>query len=344
MAGFRIGVVGASGAVGRRMVSILEERGFPTESIRLFASQRSAGSAILFKGKPIIVELLHPGSFTPDIDILLFSAGASVSRQYAPLAAQLGIFVIDNSSCWRMEKDIPLVVPEVNPHVLAPEKKIIANPNCSTIQMVCVLYPIHKRVRIKRVIVSTYQSVSGAGQKAIWELEKQTKSLTEKGTIDPPVVFPHQIAFNLIPQIDTFLDNGYTKEEMKMVNETRKIMEDYSLQITATCVRVPVFISHSESVTIELSDELSPQEAASLLESTPGVRVIDQPKESRYPLPVNVAGKDEVFVGRIRKDLSFEHGLSFWIVADNLRKGAALNAVQIAELLVEKQFVSRDRI
>ncbi|MFH2069145.1 MAG: aspartate-semialdehyde dehydrogenase [Candidatus Omnitrophota bacterium] len=336
----RIGVVGASGAVGRRMISILEERNFPVDTLRLFASERSEGKAILFRGNPVQIERLTPNSFDRNIDLLFFSAGTAISREYAPIAARLGIFVVDNSSCWRMEEAVPLVVPEVNSDALRPEKKIIANPNCSTIQMVCVLHPLHLRARIKRIIVSTYQAVSGAGQKAVVELESQIKTLAEGNRVSP-VVFPHQIAHNLIPQIDVFLENGYTKEEMKMVNETRKILGDDSLMITATCVRVPVYVGHSEAVTVDFAGRLSAAEATEILKSAPGIAVVDDPEKSLYPLPVLSAGRDEVFVGRIRKDLSVENGISFWVVSDNLRKGAALNAVQIGELLIQKKYFSR---
>ena len=340
MAALRVGVVGASGAVGRRMVSILEERNFPVETLRLFASERSEGKAISFRGSLIRISRLTPDSFDRNIDLLFFSAGTAISREYAPIAAKLGIFVVDNSSCWRMEEAVPLVVPEVNSDTLRLEKKIIANPNCSTIQMVCALYPLHLRARIKRIIVSTYQAVSGAGQKAIVELESQIKTLTDGNRVNP-VVFPHQIAHNLIPQIDVFLENGYTKEEMKMVNETRKIMGDDSLMITATCVRVPVYVGHSEVVTVDFAGKLSAAEATEILKSTPGISVIDDPAKSLYPLPILAAGRDEVFVGRIRKDLSCENGISFWVVSDNLRKGAALNAVQIGEVLLQKKFFTR---
>ena len=341
MTPLRIGVVGASGAVGRRMVSVLEERNFPVETLRLFASERSEGKTVSFRGSPVKIERLTTDSFDRNIDLLFFSAGTAISREYAPIAEKLGIFVVDNSSCWRMEETVPLVVPEINSDALRPEKKIIANPNCSTIQMVCALYPLHLRARIKRVIVSTYQAVSGAGQKAIVELESQIKALAEGNRVNP-FVFPHQIAHNLIPQIDVFLENGYTKEEMKMVNETRKIMGDGSLMITATCVRVPVYIGHSESVTVDFSDKISAAEATEILKSAPGISVIDDPARSLYPLPVLAAGRNEVFVGRIRKDLSVENGISFWVVSDNLRKGAALNAVQIGESLLQKKYFSRD--
>ncbi len=343
MAGLQVGVVGATGAVGRRMVSILEERRFPVGTLRLFASERSEGKEIPFRGQRVIVERLVPESFTPDIALLLFSAGAAISREYAPRAAKLGIFVVDNSSAWRMDPDVPLVVPEVNPEVLTSKKKIIANPNCSTIQMVCALYPLHCRAKIKRVVVSTYQSVSGAGQKAIWELESQLKDLSEGKEIKPNV-FPHQIAHNLIPQIDVFLPNGYTKEEMKMSNETKKIMGDSSIRINATCVRVPVKVSHSEAVTVEFEQKISPREAVEILRATPGITVVDEPEKSLYPLPILTAGKDDVFVGRIREDISTQNSLSMWVVADNLRKGAALNAVQIAEVLLSKGLFGRGKI
>lgn len=328
-----VAVVGATGAVGNEMIETLEQRNFPVERLRLFASERSEGKSLEFEGSEIPVETLKEDSFT-GIDIALFSAGAERSKIWAPVAARSGCVVVDNSSQWRMDPEVPLVVPEVNPHDLSWHKGIIANPNCSTIQMVVVLKPIHDAARIKRVVVTTFQSVSGTGKKAMDELLQQTTGLLNFKEITS-TVYPHQIAFNCLPHIDKFLDNGYTKEEMKMVNETKKIMGDDSIRVTATTVRVPVFRCHSESLNIETEKKLSANEAREVLARAPGVIVFDVPEKNVYPLPVNVAGKDETYVGRIREDESIEKGLNMWIVADNLRKGAALNAVQIAEKLVE---------
>lgn len=328
-----VAVVGATGAVGNEMVAVLEERSFPVEKLRLFASERSEGKTLPFEGSEIPVETLHEDSFK-GIDIALFSAGAERSKIWAPVAAKSGCVVVDNSSQWRMEPDVPLVVPEVNPHDLKWHKGIIANPNCSTIQMVVVLKPIHNVARIKRVVVTTFQSVSGTGKKAMDELLQQTTDLLNFREIKCNV-YPHQIAFNCLPHIDKFLENGYTKEEMKMVNETRKIMGDDSIRVTATTVRVPVFRCHSESVNIETEKKISANDVRALLAETPGVIVFDAPGKNIYPLAVDIAGKDEVYIGRIREDESIDNGINMWIVADNLRKGAALNAVQIAEKLVE---------
>ncbi|MBI3599515.1 MAG: aspartate-semialdehyde dehydrogenase, partial [Nitrospinae bacterium] len=302
--------------------------------LRLFASERSEGKFVEFKGKSVKVNRLTKDSFR-GIDIALFSAGASRSLEFAPEAVKAGAVVVDNSSAFRMEADVPLVVPEVNGHAIKKHKGIIANPNCSTIQMVVALKPIHDAAQIKRIVVSTYQAVSGTGKKAIHELEQQTRDLFSLKELTVSV-YPHQIAFNCIPQIDVFLDNGYTKEEMKMVNETRKIMEDDSIRVTATTVRVPVFSSHSESVNIETDKKITAGEVRRLLSKSPGVEVVDDPKNSLYPLAVHSAGRDEVFVGRIREDESIDKGINMWIVSDNLRKGAALNAVQIAEILINQ--------
>ncbi len=328
-----VAVVGATGAVGEEMVSILEERDFPIEELHLFASERSEGKKIEFKGQSITVKTLKEDSFK-GIDIALFSAGAERSKQWAPVAAKSGCVVVDNSSAWRMDPEIPLVVPEVNPDDLKWHKGIIANPNCSTIQMVVPLKPLHDAARIKRIVVSTYQAVSGTGKKAMDELLKQTSDLLNFRDIQCNV-YPHQIAFNCLPHIDKFLENGYTKEEMKMVNETKKIMGDDSIKVTATTVRVPVFRGHAESVNIEAEKKLTANEARALMADFPGVVVFDAPDRNVYPLQVDVAGKDEVYVGRVREDESIENGLNMWIVADNLRKGAALNAIQIAEKLIE---------
>lgn len=329
-----VAVVGATGAVGNEMVKILEEKDFPVSSLKLLASERSIGKYIDFKGESIPVDVLREDSFK-GVEIALFSAGASISKQFAPIAAAEGCVVVDNSSAFRMEPDVPLVVPEVNPETVAWYKNrgIIANPNCSTIQMVVALKPIYDVAGIKRIVVSTYQSVSGTGRRAIEELEKQTKALLMFQ--EPEVqVYPHQIAFNCIPHIDVFLENGYTREEMKMVHETRKIMNDQNIAVTATTVRVPVFYSHSESVNVETYRKITPQEVRRLLSEAPGVVVVDDPSSNLYPMAIDAAGCDEVFVGRIREDESIPNGINMWIVSDNLRKGAALNAVQIAEILI----------
>ncbi len=328
-----VAVVGATGAVGEEMVLILEERDFPVKELRVFASERSLGKKIEFRSNEIPVETLNEDSFK-GIDIALFSAGAERSKIWAPVAVRSGCVVIDNSSQWRMEPDVPLVVPEVNAHDLTWHKGIIANPNCSTIQMVVALKPIHDVARIKRIVVTTFQSVSGTGKKAMDELLQQTTDLLNFRDIKCNV-YPHQIAFNVLPHIDKFLENGYTKEEMKMVNETKKIMGDPSIRVTATTVRVPVFRCHSESVNIETEKKLTANEVRAILAGAPGIIVFDAPEKNVYPLPVHVAGKDEVYVGRVREDESVENGINMWIVADNLRKGAALNAVQIAEKLIE---------
>jgi len=328
-----VAVVGATGAVGNEMIAVLEERDFPVETLRLFASERSEGVLLKFKGQDIPVETLKEDSFK-GIDIALFSAGAERSKIWAPVAAKSGCVVVDNSSQWRMDPEVPLVVPEVNPHDLKWHKGIIANPNCSTIQMVVALKPIHDVAKIKRVVVTTFQAVSGTGKKAMDELLQQTVSLLNFKDIEIKV-YPHQIAFNVLPHIDKFLENGYTKEEMKMVNETKKIMGDPSIRVTATTVRVPVFRGHSESVNIETEKKITAQEVRELLSKAPGIVVIDNPEKNEYPLPIYASGKDEVFVGRIREDESIENGINMWVVSDNLRKGAALNAVQIAEELIK---------
>ena len=328
---YDVAVAGATGAVGRKMLEILEQRKFPVASLKVLASARSVGQALPFNGNSLAVEELKESSFE-GVDIALFSAGAGVSRQFAPFAVKSGCIVIDNSSAFRMEPDIPLVVPEVNPEAVGDDPGVIANPNCSTIQMVVALKPIHDQFKIKRVVVSTYQSVSGSGQKAIEELNNQAQSILSG---KPPEinVYPHQIAFNCLPHIDSFLDSGYTKEEMKMVNETRKILEDDSIQISPTTVRVPVFYSHSESVNVETEKPISAGEVKKLLSDAVGVLVVDNPETNEYPLAIDGEGRDDVYVGRIRDDISCENAINFWVVSDNLRKGAALNAVQIAELL-----------
>jgi aspartate-semialdehyde dehydrogenase len=333
---YTVAVAGATGAVGNEMITTLEQRKFPVKKLKLLASSRSIGKTMTFRGEEIEVEELTENSFK-GVDIGLFSPGGSVSLKFAPIAAASGCVVIDNTSAFRMEKDIPLVVPEVNEHAIKDYKKrgIIANPNCSTIQMVVVLKPLHDAAKIKRVVVSTYQAVSGTGKKAIHELEQQVLAIYGNKKIETNV-YPYQIAFNCLPQIDSFIENGYTKEEMKMVNETKKIMEDDSIMVTATTVRVPVFYGHSESVNIEFEKAITPDEAREILRKAPGVIVVDDPSKKLYPLAIDAAGKDDTFVGRIRTDESIAHGLNMWIVADNIRKGAALNAVQIAEVLIKK--------
>ncbi len=328
---YTVAVVGATGAVGQKMREILEERNFPVKNLKLLASEKSVGKSLPFKGEEISIELLKSTSFK-DIDIALFSAGAERSRKFAPDAAKMGAVVIDNSSAFRMDPKVPLVVPEINPEDIKWHQGIIANPNCSTIQMVVVLKPLYDRSRIRRIVVTTFQSVSGTGRSAMQELYEQSRSLLAGENFEPKV-YPHQIAFNLIPEIDVFLENVYTKEEMKMVGETRKILHDEEIGITATCVRVPVFIAHSEAVNIETEEKITPDEARRLLEKAPGVIVIDDPPSSAYPTPILSAGDDACYVGRIREDESVENGLNMWIVSDNLRKGAALNAIQIAEIL-----------
>jgi aspartate-semialdehyde dehydrogenase len=330
---FNIAVAGATGAVGNQMIRCLEEMNFPVHSVEFLASSRSVGRQLRFKGDLIEVKELKEDSFK-GIDIALFSAGGGTSQRFAPLAAKDGCVVVDNSSAWRMDPKVPLVVPEVNPHAIAQytEKGIIANPNCSTIQMVVVLHPIHKKYGIKRIVVSTYQAVSGTGKKAIDELFDQTRAMINFLDYETRV-YPHRIAFNCLPHIDIFLDNGYTKEEMKMVNETRKILEAASIAVTATTVRVPVFFGHSESVNIETKDPVSAEDVKALLQNSPGVKVMDDPRKNLYPLATDAAGQDLTLVGRIRQDESIPNGINMWIVADNIRKGAATNAVQIAQVL-----------
>lgn len=330
---YNVAIMGATGAVGNCFLRVLEERKFPVKDIKFLASEKSKGKKLKFNGKLYPVEVLGHGSFE-GINIVLSSAGASRSLEFLPSAVKAGAVCIDNTSAYRMEKDVPLVVPEVNAHRIKEHKGIIANPNCSTIQMVVALYPIHKAVKIKRIVVTTYQSVSGAGQKKINELLEQSKDFLAGKKIKC-VEFPHPIAFNLIPQIDVFMDNGYTKEEIKMVNETKKIMEDPSIRVNATCVRVPVFYAHSESVNIETEKHITADDVRALLAKAPGVKVVDDPRNKSYPMPIYAEGKDETFVGRIRQDESIKNGISMWVVSDNIRKGAALNAIQIAEILIK---------
>jgi len=333
-----VAVVGATGAVGEAMVEILAERNFPVGELHLLASERSAGKTVRFGGRSVRVRRLDQFDFE-GVQIGLFSAGASISAEFAPKATAAGCIVIDNTSQFRYEADIPLVVPEVNPHAIAQHRArgIIANPNCSTIQMVVALKPIHDAVGIERINVATYQSVSGAGAKGVRELASQTADLLNAKPIEPKT-FTRQIAFNVIPHIDVFQDNGYTKEEMKMVWETRKILEAPEMLVNATCVRVPVFYGHSEAVHIETRDKITAVQARALLSKAPGVRVMDERSNGGYPTAVvDAAGQDAVWVGRIREDISHARGLDLWIVSDNVRKGAALNSVQIAELLLKEQ-------
>lgn len=333
---YNVAVVGATGAVGDAMLSILEQRNFPVDQIYALASERSAGSTVMFKDKPLMVTDLAEFDFT-QAQIGLFSAGGSVSAVYAPKAGEAGCVVIDNTSHFRYDDDIPLVVPEVNPAAIAQytNRNIIANPNCSTIQMLVALKPIHDAVGIKRISVATYQAVSGTGKEAVEELAKQTGELLN-GREAECKVYPRQIAFNALPQIDVFLENGYTKEEMKMVWETQKIFGDESIKVSATCVRIPVFYGHSEAVQIETHKPISEKEVRELLANAAGVTVIDERVDGGYPTAVHdSAGQDAVFVGRIRQDISMPNGINMWVVADNVRKGAALNSVQIAEELIK---------
>jgi aspartate-semialdehyde dehydrogenase len=333
---YNVAIVGATGAVGQEMVQILEERNFPVRELRPIASEKSQGKDLEFKGAKIKIQKLDENSFR-GIHIALFSAGASRSREFAPKAVEAGAVVIDNSSAFRMESDIPLVIPEINSDAISDYKRrgIIANPNCTTAVTLMALKPLHDISRIKRVVASSYQAVSGAGAKAIEELRLQTLAWA-KGEPMKVDVFPHQIAFNLLPHIDTFLENGYTKEEMKLHNETRKILGDNSIQVTATTVRVPVFRAHSVSVNIETERKITIQEARKALSNFPGVRVVDEPQNFKYPMPIDAARMDDCLVGRIREDYTVPAGLSFWVVGDQLRKGAALNAVQIAEVLIRE--------
>ena len=324
---YNVAVVGATGMVGRTFLKVLEELKLPVDNYYLMASKRSAGSKVEFMGKEYVIEELTENSLDKDIDIALFSAGGSTSEKFAPIAASKGVVVIDNSSAWRMDPEVPLVVPEVNPDDILKHKGIIANPNCSTIQAMVALKPLHDKYKIKRVVYSTYQAVSGAGMAGWQDLEEGLKG-------EAPKKFPHPIANNCLPHIDVFLPNGYTKEEMKMVNETRKILGDDSIRITATTVRVPVFNSHSESINLEFEKQFDLDELKKVLAEAPGIVVQDDPENNVYPLAASATGTNETYVGRIRRDESVESGVNIWVVADNIRKGAAANAVQIAEKLI----------
>jgi len=335
---YRVAIVGATGLVGQEFIKVLIQRNFPVSSMHLLASDRSAGRRLVVNSQEIEVKETVPESFD-GIDIALFSAGAEISRYFAPIAVRSGAVVVDNSSAFRMVPAVPLVVPEVNPEDIKWHNGIIANPNCSTIQMVVALYPLHKVTPIKRIVVDTYQAVSGTGSAAVEELTVQSKQVLE-GQTTIPHVYPHQIAFNVLPEIDVFLDDGYTKEEWKLVEETKKIMHAADIAISATCARVPVFNGHSEAVNVEFSRPMLPDEAQRILIQASGVKVLDDSAISLYPHPWSTAGSDEVFVGRIRRDSSHPNGLVMWVVADNLRKGAALNAVQIAEEMIKRDWVS----
>ncbi len=355
MRGYKVAVVGVTGEVGKTFLKVLKERNFPVEELIPIASPRSRGKKIVFNGKEYTVKALEDFDSFKGIDIALFSAGGSTSKEWAPKFASDGAVVVDNSSAWRMEPDVPLVVPEVNPEDVKWHKGIIANPNCSTIQMVVALKPIYDEAGIKKIVVSTYQAVSGAGAKAIADLIRQTKAfckaLEDRGigeeNLTPEILveifkelpeaqkFPYPIAFDALPHIDRFFEDGYTREENKMLFETRKIMHDENIDVSATCVRVPVFYGHSESVSVQTEKEITPERAREVLSKAPGVVVVDNPQNNEYPLPIYATGRDEVFVGRIRSDRVFKPGLNMWVVADNIRKGAATNAVQIAELLIK---------
>lgn len=327
-----VAIVGATGMVGRTFLKVLEERSFPIDNLYLFSSARSAGSKVEFAGKEYTVEELNENSFDRDIQIALFSAGGSISEKYAPIAASKGVIVVDNSSAWRMDKNVPLVVPEVNPEAVKDHKGIIANPNCSTIQAMVPLKPLHDKYKIKRIIYSTYQAVSGSGVKGTKDLEDGIKGI-------PNQFYPHPIAYNCLPHIDVFMENGYTKEEMKMIDETMKILNDYNLKITATTVRVPVVNGHSESVNVEFEKEFEIDELKEVLANFEGLELVDDIDNNVYPTAFELSGRDEVFVGRIRRDFSVDSGINMWVVADNIRKGASTNAVQIAELLLKYDLI-----
>ncbi len=337
MAGYRVALVGATGMVGQEFLKVLQQRKFPMASLSLFASKRSAGKRVAFNGTELEVKETTDDSF-PGLDIIFMSSLTEVNRHFTPLAVRAGAAVVDDSNAFRMEPAVPLVVPEVNGEDIAGHRGIVANPNCSTIQMVVALAPLHRANPIKRIIVSTYQAVSGTGYAAVQELDNQARRVLAGGSANPQV-YPHQIAFNLLPEIDSFTEEGYTKEEWKMVRETRKILHAPDIALTATCVRVPVFFSHSEVVNIEFTHPMSPEEARRILSQAPGVKVVDDPKTRLYPYPLKTAGTDDVFVGRIRRDISTENGLVLWVVADNIRKGAALNCVQIAEEMIKRNCV-----
>jgi len=326
--GVKLAVVGATGMVGRTFLKVLSERNFPIDKLYLFASSKSAGSTLTYNGKDYEVEELKEDSFNRGIDIALFSAGGNTSLKFAKIASSKGCIVVDNSSAWRMDPEVPLVVPEVNPEDIKWHKGIIANPNCSTIQAVVALKPLDMAYSIERIVYSTYQAVAGAGMGGYKDLENGIKG-------EPPKKFPYPIAFNILPHIDVFMENRYTKEEMKMINETRKILHRPELRVTATTARVPVYYGHSESINVEFKKSFELEDIFKIYRNSPGIVLIDDPQNLKYPMPIDCAGRDEVFVGRIRRDESLESGINLWVVADNIRKGAATNAVQIAELLIK---------
>jgi aspartate-semialdehyde dehydrogenase len=331
MKSYNVGILGATGAVGSQVIKILEQSSLPVKNIKLLASERSAGAELTFSGRTVAVQAATPASFQ-GLDLAIFSAGTEISRQMAPEAVKRGVVVIDNSNAFRMDRDVPLVVPEVNPEDVKKHNGIVANPNCSTIQMVVALKPLHDYGKIRRVVVSTYQAVSGTGLEAMTELSEQTKNILENKNIVPSV-YPHRIGFNLLPHIDVFDENGDSREELKMVNETKKIMGDETIKVTATTVRVPVYVGHSEAINVETEVKITREKAWELFKSAPGIILVDNPAKNEYPMPVDAVGKNEVFVGRVREDNTIQNGINMWVVADNLRKGAAYNAVQVAELL-----------
>jgi aspartate-semialdehyde dehydrogenase len=336
--GYKVAVAGATGNVGREMLTVLDERGFPADEVVALASRRSQGTEVSFGDKTLKVRALDNYDFS-DTDICLMSAGGAVSKEFSPEIGRAGCVVIDNSSAWRYDSDVPLIVPEVNADAITgfTKRNIIANPNCSTAQLVVALKPLHDRAKIKRIVVATYQSVSGAGKDAMDELFSQTRAVFVSDPVEPKK-FPKRIAFNVIPQVDVFMEDGYTREEWKMVAETKKIL-DKTIKLTATCVRVPVFVSHSEAVNVEFEQPITAEEARDILREAPGCLVVDNPAEGAYVTPYEAAGEDATYISRIREDATVENGLSMWIVADNLRKGAALNAVQIAEVLINRKLI-----
>lgn len=336
---YRVAILGATGAVGTELIELLERRNFPVGELKLFASPKSAGTKLKFRGEEIAVETVGEKSFE-GVDIVLASAGGSTSKALAPQAVAAGAVVIDNSSAFRMRPDVPLVVPEVNPEAAAEHQGIIANPNCTTILMLVAIYPLHRIIPIQRVIAATYQSASGAGARAMAEVEQQTRDLLD-GKAAKPEIFPYPLAFNLFPHNTAIGDNGYCEEEMKMVNETRKIMGVADLRVSATCIRVPVLRAHSEAINLEFAAPFDPDKARSIIAQAPGVKLVEDWLANYFPMPIDASGKDEVLVGRIRQDISHPNGLELWLCGDQIRKGAALNAVQIAELLVEKNWLKR---
>jgi aspartate-semialdehyde dehydrogenase len=334
---YNVAILGATGAVGTELLALLEERNFPLDNLKLLASERSAGKSIPFAGKDLIIEAVTESSFD-DVDIVLASAGGSISKKWLPIAAKAGAISIDNSSAFRMHPDVPLVVPEVNPEAAAQHKGIIANPNCTTILMTVAIYPLHQVQPIQRIVVSTYQSASGAGARAMEEVKVQSQAILN-GEPAIPEILPYPLAFNLFPHNSPMTENSYCEEEMKMVNETRKIIGDHDIRITATCVRVPVLRAHSEAINLEFAHPFNPGKAKEILATAAGVKLVEDFTKNYFPMPIDASGKDDVLVGRIRQDISHPNGLELWICGDQIRKGAALNAVQIAELLIAKALI-----